>query len=184
MPFSVECYFDPVTESAIRNVWGGLQAAGVNSRMKDVGSRPHIALTVGEGEMSELRIARLEAFATARPRFRIRFGSVGLFPNEAGVMFLAPMASVELDQLHIDWCVEAKRLELVVWEHYQAKKWTPHCTLAIGLRSERIAEAFHICKAFDFAVSAEICEIGLIKIRPIERVCTVMLSSSEDTGKG
>jgi 2'-5' RNA ligase len=182
MPLSVECYFDPVTELAVRNVWSGLQAAGVNSRTIDVGSLPHIALTVAEGEMSELGIACFEAFATSRRRIRISFGSVGLFPNQAGVMFLAPIATVELDQLHINWCVETKRLELAVWEHYQAKKWAPHCTLAIGLSSEQIPEAFHICKAFEFTVSAEICEIGLVKIRPIERVCTVALSSSDDTG--
>jgi 2'-5' RNA ligase len=133
MLFSVECYFDPVAEGAVRGLWAALAAAQINSRMIEVDARPHISLTAAEGEPTLPVVRRLQEFVSARTWFQIQFGSIGVFPNDLGVLFLAPQASSELARLHLDWCAAVSALEIPVWEHYTPGNWTPHCTLAIGL---------------------------------------------------
>jgi 2'-5' RNA ligase len=146
--------------------------------MVEVGARPHITLTVADCDVPAALIGRLEEFVGARTRFRIRFGSVGLFPNERGVMFLAPQASVELINLQVDWFAEILPLHLPVWEYYGATDWTPHCTLAIGLHPDRLIDALSVCKTMEFPLEAEICEIGLIRNPPRQDVVSFALSRS------
>jgi 2'-5' RNA ligase len=176
--FAVECYFDSKTETGIRKLWADLASANINSRMVEVGARPHITLTVADCDVPAALIGRLEEFVGARTRFRIRFGSVGLFPNERGVMFLAPQASVELINLQVDWFAEILPLHLPVWEYYGATDWTPHCTLAIGLHPDRLIDALSVCKTMEFPLEAEICEIGLIRNPPRQDVVIFALPRS------
>lgn len=178
MWFAVECYFDSKTETGIRKLWADLASANINSRMVEVGARPHITLTVADCDVPAALIGRLEEFVGARTRFRIRFGSVGLFPNERGVMFLAPQASVELINLQVDWFAEILPLHLPVWEYYGATDWTPHCTLAIGLHPDRLIDALSVCKTMEFPLEAEICEIGLIRNPPRQDVVSFALPRS------
>jgi 2'-5' RNA ligase len=178
MWFAVECYFDSKTEAGIRKIWTDLAAAHINSRMVEVGVRPHISLTVADCDVPSALIGRLEQFVRARTRFRITFGSLGLFPNDRGIMFLAPQASVELINLQLDWFAEILPLHLPVWEYYGARDWTPHCTLAIGLNPDRLIDALTACKTIELPLEAEICEIGLIRGPPREDVISFALPRS------
>ncbi len=87
-----------------------------------------------------------------------------------GVLFLAPRASVELANLHLEWCAAIAHLRLSVWDYYSEGGWTPHCTLAVGLLPEKFASAFCICRSTPFPPHAEIKEIGLAKLQPLERI--------------
>jgi 2'-5' RNA ligase len=175
MWFAVECYFDSTTETGIRKLWTDLAAAQINSRMLENSARPHITLTVADGDLPSALIGRLEEFVAARTRFRISFGYFGLFPNDLGVMFLAPRPSVELIDLQVDWSAEILPLHLPVWEFYGAGDWTPHCTLAIGLNSDRLIDALNVCKTTEFPLEAEICEIGLTRSPPREELVSFAL---------
>ena len=170
MPFAVECYFDPATEDAIRNIWRALADAKINSRMIDVGARPHISLTVADGSVSTELINQLQAFTVNRTKLQFQFGSLGIFPNDLGVLFLAPRASVELANLHLKWCAAITHLRLAVWKYYSATDWTPHCTLAVGLSPAEFVPAFNLCRSTIFPYRAEIQEIGVAKLQPLERI--------------
>jgi len=176
MPFAVECYFDPATEDAVRNIWRALADAKINSRMIDVGARPHISLTVAEGNLTTELVNHLREFTTNKTKLQIQFGSLGIFPNDLGVMFLAPRASAELANLHLEWCAAIAPLDLAVWDYYSAGDWSPHCTLAVGLIPEQFAEAFSICRSTRFPLPVEIQEIGVTKLRPVERVQSFALA--------
>ncbi len=170
MPFAVECYFDPTTEDAVRNIWQALADAKINSRMIDVGARPHISLTVADGNVSPKLINQLQEFTANRNKLQIQFGSLGIFINDLGVMFLAPRASVGLLNLHLEWCAAIAPFDLVVWDYYSAADWSPHCTLAVGLVPEQFGHAFAVCRSMQIPFQAEIQEIGVAKLQPLERV--------------
>ena len=177
MSFSVECYFDSAAEDAVRNIWRSLSEKKINSRMLDVGARPHISLIVAEGDPPTELIERLRDFVVSRHEIQLQFGSVGLFPNDLGVLFLAPRASIQLDHFHLDWCTAIEPLDLAVWDYYRAANWTPHCTLAVGLTPDQLGPAFDVCRSTPYPLSAEIREIGLVKLQPLERVRTFPLRS-------
>jgi hypothetical protein len=178
MPFSVECYFDPVAEDAVRNIWRALAEMKINTRMLDVSARPHLSLTVAEHNVPAELPERLRDFVMSRNGIQLQFGSLGLFPNDLGVLFLAPRASIQLDHLHLDWCTAIDPLDLAVWDYYRAGHWTPHCTLAVGLTPDQFGAAFDVCRSTPFPLLAEIREIGLVKLRPLERLRTFTFLSN------
>ena len=50
--------------------------------------------------------------------------------------------------------------------YYAVGRWTPHCTLAFGLLEDQIIEAVTVCRRIDLPISAEVEEIGVVKVSP------------------
>src|SRR5688500_511570 len=96
MPFAIELFFDPDAAAAVRSLWRVLADAGVSRAMLDAGSHPHVSLA----DSRELDVERfrpiLEAFARQTRPLECSLASVGAFPTEEGVVFLAPVATREL----------------------------------------------------------------------------------------
>ena len=74
--------------------------------------------------------------------FRILFSSFGYFPSEESVLFLNPIANIEL----LD--IQQKVFDLFEGfpDDNSPKTWVPHCTLATEIPLKKIGKAIDIVK--------------------------------------
>ncbi len=149
MPYAVELYFNAEMESAVRRVWQVLDEAGL-PRLAALGeeSRPHLSLAV---HSDQLRVAdllpRLQVFAVSQPMVQLSFVSIGTFPMEEGVLFLAPSFSSDLLIMHTAYYRTFRDLRDLTNAYYQPGQWMPHCTLAVDLVRAEVGRAVQLCLA-------------------------------------
>jgi 2'-5' RNA ligase len=93
--------------------------------MLDSGARPHISLTVFDGDVPEKLRARQPQGLSS---FELSFTAFGAFPNNSGVFYLAPGPSGALLQTYLDWYSSCTEEHEAIWEKYTPADWTPHCT--------------------------------------------------------
>ena len=110
-----------------------------NLRLSELGARPHVSLSVyGDGLDTNGFPERLLEFARSIDPFDFTLSSLGTFPGQEGVVFLAPVVTRRLLEVHA-------RLPRGVFEahnntgmgHYLPGNWVPHCTVAIDLSAAR-----------------------------------------------
>src|SRR5215469_16824710 len=100
--FAVVLYFDASAEEAVRAIGSRLAAGGFPPASQ---VRPRITLAVCVGlDVERFRTALAELSARTGP-LACSLASVGVFPTEEGVIFLAPAASrvlIELQEQVVD----------------------------------------------------------------------------------
>ena len=130
--YAVEMYFDPAGERQIGNLIDQLSSRGIRSS-RPAASRPHVSLAVFDQVDLERMSVALRKFARECSALRLYLASIGRFPSDEGVVFLAPVVHRELLELH----AKLHRMPTVVAgtrrEYYLTGRWVPHCTIAEGL---------------------------------------------------
>lgn len=100
MTFVLEAFFDPATEATIHGLWQELVQADIGAHRPNPGSRPHLSL-VGCTQLDvQLLIPALERLAGQTMPFAITFAHLGYFLTSEGVLFLVPIVTHTLLQLH------------------------------------------------------------------------------------
>jgi len=140
MPVAIILAFDEEGTTILNQVFKRLKESKFNSYYLLV--VPHITLTSYGGIDLHIARERLNQFCKSIDPFRILFSSFGYFPSEEGVLFLNPIASIEL----LD--IQQKVFEL--FEDFQGdnspKTWVPHCTLATDIPQKRIGKAIDLVR--------------------------------------
>ncbi len=130
MPFAIQLFFDSSSDTAVRRLWAELASTGVPFPLQDSGNRPHISLAI----YSELKTAvcahLLNSFAQTRSPLALTLASLGIFPGEQAVVFLAPIVSSSLLDLHRQVHQLLQDTGTLPSTYYLPGHWTPHCTLA------------------------------------------------------
>jgi 2'-5' RNA ligase len=160
---AVALYFDPAAEAAVRAIIARLLAAGAVSPTPGQ-LRPHVTLAVCGGiQVKQIRPVVAE-IATVTPRLPCTLASVGAFPTEEGVVFLAPNASRALIELQVLVLDALGRLGAEVSPYFQVGSWVPHCTLAVGIQRDRIAAAFGACYEELSPISGRFTQLAVVEI--------------------
>lgn len=153
--------FDAGSESAVRAMWGSLEARGLRSPANTrTRNRPHVTLTVTDG------MHRAHAEAAAEPLLSandlsLRLGSISVFPGRAGVVYLAVVPTLRLLRLHHAVHARLANAGVESWRHYLPDTWVPHCTLAEGLSQEQVATAVQVVRRVR-PITADVIGVGLI----------------------
>ncbi|MYB00302.1 2'-5' RNA ligase family protein [Candidatus Poribacteria bacterium] len=166
MPFVVELYFDPSTEARIRGAWKAIDDAGISDSMPKGGYRPHVSLGVCDHLDTDSLAQELSIFATGVTPFRLSFPNIGIFSTSEGVVFLGVTVTEQLLSVHAGFHKIFKKYAREQREYYTVGQWVPHCTLAFGLSEVQIVEAVTLCRQIDLPISAEVKEIGVVKVSP------------------
>ncbi len=142
MDYAVLLYFEPRGEKQIRRLMHYLTDHGVNDLYVNLGMRPHLTLAEFNTSDFDRVAADLQRFVIRQQSFHLRFSSLGLFPAEHGVLFLAPIVDEpllafhrELNSLLEPLCHEFSPL-------YQEASWVAHCTLVLEMGPLEIALAY------------------------------------------
>ena len=97
--YAIELYFDPAAERALRELIDQLSTRGIRSS-RPAAARPHVSLAVFDRVNVERVSASLGEFARGCSAMRLQLASIGRFPGDEGVVFLAPIVTRELLELH------------------------------------------------------------------------------------
>jgi 2'-5' RNA ligase len=172
MLFAIELYFDPVSEACIKGLWETLARGSISSTLLDSGARPHISLAVLEDPDLIPLGEELRAFTRNLSPLSVKLTAVGTFPTLEGVVFLAPVVTLELLSMHQELHRRLAALGLSVNGYYLPGHWIPHCTAAMGLPPERVPLAVQACRTSDVFQEVRVREVGLIRFRPNEVIFT------------
>ncbi|MBU0495628.1 MAG: 2'-5' RNA ligase family protein [Chloroflexi bacterium] len=175
MGFAVELYFDPATGARLTTLCAAVFQTAAGADLLAMGARPHISLVV----LTDLDPAALRddlhAFAESEAPLPVSLGAVGAFPSTEGVVYVAPVVTRELLDLHARFHRRLGELGLVSGGHYCPGHWIPHCTIGFELAPDRVPAAVDVCLRSDAFGPAHLTAIGLIEFRPVRELYTFPL---------
>ena len=176
MATAVSLWFDPALETRIRELWSELARLEICTILHRGPYRPHITLGVWEINPEPQCEAELRKTAQALRSVPISFNSIGLFPGEEGVAFLAPVVTAALLGIHgqIHSCMGQFQAPTV--PYYRPGAWTPHCTMSWQTTPQQALRAAAQLMTDFKNLRGEVAAIGLIEIpAEIERCCIQLL---------
>jgi 2'-5' RNA ligase len=166
MAFAVEMYFDAEADRAVRQIWQDIAEAGLKSFMLEGNYRPHISLSVCQQLDIKGLSQALEKFAKDLPALTISLGSVGIFPGEEGVVFLAATVDQALLKTHTDFYRIFPEYARHLSDYYSPGTWVPHCTLAMYFSVEEMGRALPVIMQAKLPIQARLTEIGIVEVSP------------------
>jgi 2'-5' RNA ligase len=167
MPFAIEMFLDDAGAGAVREIWRALADAGLSDFQLTSGARPHVTLAVYPELDASVAAPAIAAFAAAEPALPISFASLGCFPTDQGVVFLAPVVTRPLLDLHARFHAALRPVAGDGWPYYRPGAWVPHCTLAFETPPERIPAAVDLCRRAALPPAARLDAVGIVEFRPI-----------------
>ncbi len=166
MPFSVLLTLDPASDSAIAELAIDLLGpANVGAGI--VWTRPHVSLCICESLDVEAFLPELRAIAAGHAPMRFSLASLGFFPGAKRVVFLAPLVTQALLDLHRAVDERFARRGVRVDGNYRPPKWMPHCTLAMGLSSEQLRPALDAYARLSVPLEGRFEQLELVEFEPV-----------------
>ncbi len=175
MPFAIQLFVDPVSDSIVRSLWEEIARAGLFA-MRDSGNRPHVSLAIYRELDVALCANLLDVFAATHAPFALTFVSLGIFHEGQIVVFLAPVASVALLDLHKEIHALLQGTGTFPAPYYLPGRWTPHCSLATRVPAELISQVVDIGLGVSFPLTFTIEEIGVIEYHPVKHLFAYRLT--------
>lgn len=175
---AVELYFDEATEQAILKLRDRLYDEEITPEPGLIEARPHISLTILQGD--EIPFGLLEEFAGVTPSPKVRLTSVSSFGAAEGVLFLAPTPDDRLLGLHRDLHDRLERSAYTSRASYRPELWVPHCTIEKDIPWSRMPEAFGIVIEHFKPIEGELIEVGAVRYPPLDAVAIAPLSGTDD----
>ncbi|MGH6900053.1 MAG: 2'-5' RNA ligase family protein [Geminicoccaceae bacterium] len=170
MPYAVELRFDEDLARRVRALWRALVEIGAGSFGPGGEPVPHLSLAVydDEDEVDEAAASRLVAELAARgARSEIAFASFGVFPTEENVLFLAPVVTPALLDLHAAYHAMAASLGATCRPYYLPGRWVPHCTLSMLGPLAAIQDGLGHLAASWTPLRGTLRAVALIKVPPL-----------------
>lgn len=163
MNFAIELFLDEAGDARIREIWERIAAAGLPSRLLELGNTPHVSLGVCAGLDPVDFARRLGEFAAREPAPHATLVSLGTFSNRQGVVFLGVIATRELIELHERFDALFRGVARDPWEYYRPGRWVPHCTLTTALAPEQVAPALRVCAEIPLPIQARLESIAIVE---------------------
>jgi hypothetical protein len=177
MGYAVELYFDEETTARVGALAGRIHAAYGGIDLSDLGFIPHISLAGYETVAVEKLEPILAELACQTPRFGLQLGAIGLFPTGQGVVYLAPVVTGHLLDLHERFSAQATAAGQTAHPYYQPGNWIPHCSVAHDLTPDQVTQAVRLCLDSQVFSPGQIVAIGLIEYRPVRSLCRFPLAA-------
>ena len=166
--FAVELYFDANMEKSIFAFRDRFYNEGIKPVLGSLGDRPHISLAV----FAKIDQACLEdltrEFAAKLSRFPVELSAIGTFPTQDNVLFLIPVPTMKLLEIHRDFHEQLKCANIRSSSYYHPGKWVPHCTIEFELPDRQFTKALKVAHQLFQPIKGEFCSLGIVSFRPID----------------
>lgn len=166
MALAVELYFDAPTEETVDSLRDAVHAAGIDASPQLAGSRPHISLALVETEDIVQLSDVVAKFAAETESVPVSLVSLASFASIKGVLFLAPVPTTRLLEIHAHLYEGLTAKGLTSDQLYGPGSWVPHCTLEMGLSSSELATAFDSCWRNFSPVEGRLVSAGVVSYPP------------------
>jgi 2'-5' RNA ligase len=165
--FAVALSLDHAADAAVRALSRQLDPTCFPGLTSSGELHAHISLAACDGlDVGQFRPV-LAQFAAETPSLPCTLASLGVFPTEEGVIFLAPTASRVLIDVQEQVVGRLGQCGAQVEPYWIPGNWVPHCTLAIGIPRELISTAVGVCHAVFRPISGQLTQVSLFKIGPV-----------------
>ena len=178
--FSIEIFFDHVTEEAIRQAWDDLSVPARSDYMREHGVFPHVALAVIDDTTDVVRLqVALGKLATQIPAAALDFSGIGGFPGVSGSVYLGFKKNDPLARAHARVADLLKDAGVANHVYYQADMWVPHCTLAEEFCRDYSEEVFKAAKLHDWSLPFIVDRLALVHYPPTILVASWKLQTRQ-----
>lgn len=180
MSYAIEMNFDKAASNKIKKLWTSLKYHKICDFMADNGIEPHLTLCVlaDEAEKSEGHITTLveNFFANEKP-IRVDVVSVGVFPNEANVVFLSPVVTKHLldVQERLYKLLDEAGYGDYITERNKPHNWNPYVTMTMNIKETDMIDALKLLKRKFKPMTATLESAAFLRIYPIEYKANIVL---------
>ncbi len=181
--FAVELYFDAPGEERLQRVCDAVGKVVKRSVLHEIGARPHVSLAVLDSVETGPLCHEIEQLAGTLPSMEVRLGSVATFPSTGGVVFLAPVVTPKLLELHRRFHTRLQAIGARSSDYYLPGNWVPHCTMALDLEPAEVPRAIEICQASDGIGEFVLNAIGLVEFVPVRDICMFPLQDNQEPSR-
>lgn len=172
MGYAIEVLFDNIVTEAIIEIWRQFKQNGYGIDLQELGSKPHVALSVYDEVQDENTISEITRIISEEiSSFDVELEEYGTFDTNEGVVFVKIRKTDILEKYHETLHKLSTDIGLVSNQYYTPENWFPHCTLGINIKSEYVADALKKASTFELPESARVHSISAIKFRPVESMC-------------
>jgi len=166
VPVAIELFLDDPSAEVVRQIWRQIAEAGISSHLHNSGVRPHLTLAVSDSVDGPSVEAVLREWGAAnRPR-PMTFNGVGLSPSERANVFMTPVVTADLLELHRDLHSRVEGLLVSSWTRCLPGHWVPHCTIVERVPPNDLARTIEIVRSTVFPIEAQLVEIALVEFSP------------------
>ncbi|XP_050382735.1 uncharacterized protein LOC126799553 [Argentina anserina] len=176
--YAIELYFDPALENQVLKAWNVLARRQISTQLIEIESRPHITLFSSSFVEPAKLESMVKAFAAKQEPLALSFSTIGSFPTDNNVLFLAPTPSVSLLQFQSQLCEAMKKEGVEIGEEYRADCWMPYCAVAQDVPKSRMAEAFCVLRDLKLPVAGYAMDIGLVEFSPVRELFSFVLGNT------
>jgi 2'-5' RNA ligase len=138
MACAVSLLFNAEVADAVSERWQRLADAGLSRSMLELGYPPHVTLAVFDDLDARAIVAALDGVFNRASHIEVSLVGIVTFGPGSGVCYAALAPLPELHRLH-ETVLAA--IDKTCRPHYQAGRWTPHCTLATNLPDAELERA-------------------------------------------
>lgn len=169
MPYAVQLDLDANTNAALEALAGFLDRVPGLETVRSLGDVHHVSLAVYDALDVQPFAAELKRFAASLRVVPIALAGLGVFTQQ-GVLYIAPVATEPLLQLHGRVHEAFATRSRDCWEHYHPSHWVPHVTLAMETEGDSggAEQGLSIVRRHWRPGPARLDAIRLIRFRPVE----------------
>lgn len=143
MNYAIELVFSDENQNTINELRNKLKESGVHDEAVKLN---HVS--IGDYKTDDLEGLKQKVllFSKMIKPFEITLSSVGTFMTKENVIFLEPIMTEELLNIHKKFIEFMKDFDGVLNPYYDIDKWMPHCTISIRLSDEELLQAVKVLK--------------------------------------
>jgi 2'-5' RNA ligase len=183
VPFAIELFFDPKSDVAVQRLGQVLEKQRIPSIFSTIGATPHISLAVFEQYDPQRLHPILKKLSSDFPPPPFRLSGLGTFPGKEGVIFLLPVVTTPLLQIH-SWLHQVLPQAIEGnWNYYMPGVWVPHCTLCVKLTSRQLSRGLELMRQKFAALSGRFNQVALVEVHPRRAQATRLIYSIPFSGK-
>ena len=143
MNYAIELVFDDESQIIINNLRKTLQENGVHDEAVKLN---HVSIGDYKTDNIEELKEKVVEFSKMIKPFELTLSSVGTFMTKENVIFLEPVMTEELLNVHKKFIKFMAGFDGILNPYYDIDKWMPHCTISIRLSDEELYKAIKVLK--------------------------------------
>ena len=164
MDYALELFFDSESEARVRSYW-----QAVDSSLPRLQSTPHVTIGCFSDSPLEQANEALRCAAEDIAPFPLCFAALGMFTTPEHVLYLAPIVTQELLNLHTRLHEAFAFCDSANFWYYHPGNWVPHCTISAAQNAEELARAAQVLAREHRPFTAQVTRLAWVEItKPIK----------------
>ena len=163
MSYSVLLQFDYLSDESIMKLWESISEYTGNYNLLDAELRPHITISTFDDTNIDELCDKVSSFSKNISEFKLWLWSIGIFPFDPRVFYLAPVPSIELIRVYQDFYTTFVDQLEGISSYCLQDHWVPHCATAIDIPSSDAHKVLSILLEQFTPIEAVVREIAIIE---------------------